>query len=152
MIYTDKTKRAMCLCYEAHAGQVDKGGVPYVFHPIHLAEQMPDETTTIVALLHDVVEDTDYTMADIAKMGFGKDVNDALRLLTRAPDVPYMEYIANLKENAIARTVKLADLRHNCELSRLPVVNEQAEKLVADRYSRALTVLKQDDGRKELSP
>lgn len=61
MIYTAKTKQAMKLCYEAHQGQVDKSGIPYVFHPIHVAEQMSDEPTTIVALLHDVIEDTSYS-------------------------------------------------------------------------------------------
>ena len=82
MIYTDKTKKAMKLCFEAHKDQLDKSGVPYVFHPFHVAEQMSDEATTIVALLHDVVEDTDYTLEDIAAMGFGQDVVDALSLMT----------------------------------------------------------------------
>ena len=65
MIYTEKTKRALKLCYKAHQGQLDKNGLPYVHHPFHLAEQMDDEDSTIVALLHDVVEDTDYTLNDI---------------------------------------------------------------------------------------
>ena len=72
MIYTEMTRQAMRLCYQAHAGQLDKSGVPYVFHPIHLAEQMPDETTTITALLHDVVEDTHYSLPDLAGMGFSQ--------------------------------------------------------------------------------
>ena len=71
MIYTEKTKKALKLCFEAHKDQTDKSGLPYVFHPFHLAEQMPDEDTTIVALLHDVVEDTDYTLDDLRRMGFG---------------------------------------------------------------------------------
>ena len=66
MIYTPLTQKAMLLAYDAHHGQLDKGGVPYIFHPIHLAEQMPDELTTIVALLHDVVEDTALTLDDLA--------------------------------------------------------------------------------------
>ena len=74
MIYTDKTKKAMKLCFEAHKDQVDKSGMPYVFHPFHVAEQMTAEATTIVALLHDVVEDTDYTLEDIAAEGFGKEI------------------------------------------------------------------------------
>lgn len=57
MIYTDKTKKAMKLCFEAHKDQLDKSGMPYVFHPFHVAEQMSDEVTTIVALLYDVVEE-----------------------------------------------------------------------------------------------
>ena len=90
MIYTDKTKKAMKLCFEAHKDQLDKSGVPYVFHPFHVAEQMTDEATTIVALLHDVVEDTDYTLEDIAAMGFGQDVVDALALMTHDKSVPYL--------------------------------------------------------------
>lgn len=78
MIYTPTTKKAMKLCFQAHKNQTDKSGIPYVFHPIHLAEQMTDEETTVVALLHDVVEDTDYTIEDLAAMGFNGDVLDAI--------------------------------------------------------------------------
>ena len=65
MIYTDKTKKAMKLCFDAHKEQTDKSGLPYVFHPFHLAEQMAEEECVIVALLHDVVEDTEYTIDQI---------------------------------------------------------------------------------------
>ena len=65
MIYTDLTKKAMKLCFDAHKNQVDKSGMPYVFHPFHLAEQMTDERTTVAALLHDVMEDTEYTLNDL---------------------------------------------------------------------------------------
>ena len=109
MIYTDKTKKAMKLCFEAHKNQVDKSGMPYVFHPFHVAEQMTDEATTIVALLHDVVEDTDYTLEDLAAEGFGKDILEAVALMTHEDDVPYLDYVAKLKDNPIARAVKLAD-------------------------------------------
>ncbi|MDD7260133.1 MAG: GTP pyrophosphokinase, partial [Eubacteriales bacterium] len=70
MIYTALTKRAMKLCFAAHREQTDKSGLPYVLHPVHLAEQMPDEESTVVALLHDVVEDTPYTLEDLAQLGF----------------------------------------------------------------------------------
>ena len=125
MIYTDKTKKAMKLCFEAHKDQLDKSGVPYVFHPFHVAEQMSDEATTIVALLHDVVEDTDYTLEDIAAMGFGQDVVDALALMTHDKSVPYLEYVAKIKDNPIARTVKLADLAHNSDPTRLDAIDEK---------------------------
>ena len=80
MLYTDQTRRAMKLCFEAHRDQTDRSGLPYVFHPFHLAEQMPDEVTTITALLHDVVEDTDYTMAELLAMGFPTQSLEAVRL------------------------------------------------------------------------
>ena len=70
MIYTEQTKKAMKLCFEAHKEQVDKCGMPYVFHPYHLAEQMTDEDTVVAALLHDVVEDTEYTLEDLKEIGF----------------------------------------------------------------------------------
>ena len=126
MIYTPETKKAMKLCFEAHKNQTDKSGMPYVFHPFHLAEQMTDETTTIVALLHDVAEDSDYTLQNIEAMGFSKEVITALSLLTHDKSVPYMDYVALIKLNPVAKAVKLADLKHNSDLSRLYVVDEKA--------------------------
>jgi (p)ppGpp synthase/HD superfamily hydrolase len=125
MIYTKNTKKALRLCYEAHNGQLDKGGAPYVFHPMHLAEQMTTEEATIVALLHDVVEDTKYTLADIAALGFGDSVIEALALLTHDKSVSYNDYIAEIKSNDIAKQVKLADLAHNADLTRLNVITEK---------------------------
>ena len=84
MIYTEQTKKALKLCFEAHKEQVDKSGMPYVFHPFHLAEQMQTEETMVVALLHDLVEDTDYTIDDLTSMGFSKTVTDAIALMTHA--------------------------------------------------------------------
>ena len=140
MIYTTKTKEAMKLCFEAHKGQTDKSGIPYVFHPFHVAEQMPDENTTIVALLHDVVEDTSFTLQDLRDMGFDQDVLDALALMTHDKNVPYMDYVAKIKDNDIARTVKLADLRHNSDLTRLDEINETALKRV-EKYKAAMQLL-----------
>lgn len=82
MIYTDLTKKALKLCFEAHKEQVDKSGMPYVFLPFHLAEQMKDEATTVVALLHDVVEDTATSFEDLEKQGFSDEIINALKLLT----------------------------------------------------------------------
>lgn len=141
MIYTEKTKRALKLCFDAHKDQLDKTGLPYVFHPFHLAEQMQDETTTIVALLHDVVEDTDYTFADLEAMDFGEEVIEALKLLTHDDAIPYMDYVAGLKHNPIARTVKLADLAHNSDPTRLDVVDEWAIRR-AEKYKAAIELLR----------
>lgn len=141
MIYTENTKKALKLCFEAHKDQIDKSGIPYVFHPFHLAEQMNDEVTTVVALLHDVVEDTDYTLSDLQNMGFGKEITDALALLTHSPDVPYMDYVLKIKDNLIAKAVKLADLKHNSDESRLEVVDEKAV-LRKEKYQKAIELLK----------
>lgn len=140
MIYTEKTKKALELCFVAHKDQLDKSGLPYVFHPFHLAEQMETEETVIAALLHDVVEDTDYTLEDIKEMGFGDAVVDALSLLTHDDDTNYMDYVRAIKGNPIAKAVKLADLRHNSDITRLDVVDEKALKR-RENYLEALEFL-----------
>ena len=145
MLYTDLTKRALKLCFAAHKDQTDKSGLPYVFHPFHLAEQMPDELTTVVALLHDVVEDTPYTLEDLAKLGFPQKVLSSLARLTHDPSVPYLDYVAALKEDPIARQVKLADLRHNSDLTRLDHVDDKARQR-AEKYAAAIRLLEQPDG------
>ena len=140
MIYTGMTQKALKLSFEAHKDQVDKSGMPYAYHPFHIAEQMKDENTTIVALLHDVAEDTDITVEDIRKMGFSKEVCAALKLMIHDKNVPYMEYIKKIKTNTIAKAVKLADLRHNSDLTRLDTVDEKALKR-ADKYRMAVEIL-----------
>lgn len=142
MIYTELTKKAMRIAYDAHAGQFDKCGVPYVFHPMHLAEQMTSEKACCVALLHDVMEDTDITADQLREMGMPIDVVFALQLLTHAPEVDYMDYVRGIKHNAIAREVKLADLAHNSDLSRLERVS--AEDLERNRkYAQARAILEE---------
>ena len=142
MIYTDLTKKALKLCFEAHKEQVDKSGMPYVFHPFHLAEQMKDEATTVVALLHDVVEDTATTFEDLEKQGFSDEIINALKLLTHDKGVPYMDYVAEIKTNRIATVVKLADLRHNSDLTRLDVIDEKALNR-KEKYEKAIKLLEE---------
>lgn len=143
MIYTEQTKKALKLCFEAHKEQVDKSGMPYVFHPFHLAEQMKDEVTCTTALLHDVVEDTDYTLEDLRAMGFEAAVIDALTLLTHDPSEPYMDYVARIKDNPVAKAVKLADLKHNSDRTRL-APHEINERVIAreKKYKAAIRLLK----------
>ena len=143
MIYTKMTKLALKLCFEAHKTQTDKSGMPYVFHPFHLAEQMRDEDTTVVALLHDVIEDTDYTLDDLRELGFEDRVISAIALMTHDDAVPYMEYVAQIKKNPIARAVKLADLRHNSDMTRLDTVSPWDEKR-AKKYAEAIRLLESE--------
>ena len=140
MIYTKLTKQAIRLCFDAHKDQVDKSGMPYVLHPFHLAEQMVDEITTVVALLHDVVEDTDYTLEDIRALGFPEEVVAALTLLTHDPAVPYMEYVARIGRDPVARAVKLADLGHNSDITRLDRVTQKDLDRV-EKYREAMGIL-----------
>ena len=143
MIYSEITKKAMKICFQAHKDQVDKSGMPYVFHPFHLAEQMEDELATAAALLHDVAEDSRYTFSDLRDMGFPEPVVEAVRMMTHDPSVPYMEYVAGLKSNPITRAVKLADLRHNTDLSRLDAVDEKALARV-EKYRKAIKILEEE--------
>ena len=140
MIYTPMTKQAMKLCFETHKNQLDKTGLPYVFHPFHLAEQMDDEISTVCALLHDVVEDSDITFEDLAKMGFSGEIIDVLKLLTHAEEVTYMDYVREIKKNPTATKVKIADLKHNSDTTRLDVVDEWAIKR-NEKYAEALRIL-----------
>ena len=140
MIYTTLTRKALSICFDAHKDQWDKSGAPYVFHPFHLAEQMTDEYTVCTALLHDVVEDTDTTLEDLRSEGFPEEVLEALALLTHDADTPYMDYVKGLKHNPIARAVKLADLAHNSDPTRLEVMDDYAIAR-AEKYRAAIKLL-----------
>ena len=142
MLYTPLTQKAMKIAFEAHKNQTDKNGIPYIYHPVHLAEQMDSETTICVALLHDVVEDTSMTFEDLQAEGFSPEIIDSLKLLTHDDAVPYMEYVKEIKKNSIATKVKLADLRHNSDLTRLDEVNEKALKRV-EKYKKAIEMLEE---------
>jgi hypothetical protein len=142
MIYTDMTKRAMRIAFDVHKDQVDKTGLPYIFHPFHIAEQMTDEISICIALLHDVVEDSPLTFDDLRKQGISLAVTETLKLLTHENSVPYMDYIKRIKEsgNQWAVNVKLADLRHNSDISRLDCVDEKAISRIR-KYQEAINLL-----------
>ncbi len=140
MVYTPLTKKAMKIAFDAHKDQTDKTGIPYIYHPIHLAEQMTDEISTCAALLHDVVEDTDITFDRLIAEGFPDAVIDALRLLTHDPAVPYMDYVKEIKSNPTATAVKLADLQHNSDITRLDTIDEWTKKR-NEKYKNAMEFL-----------
>lgn len=140
MRYTPLTKKALDICFKAHKNQVDKSGLPYVFHPFHLAEQMETEGEICVALLHDVIEDSEYTLNDLREEGFPEQVLEALKCMTHQKEIPYMEYIVALRENPIARKVKLADLAHNSNLDRLETVSEK-DRARLEKYRAAREIL-----------
>ena len=142
MIYTPLTMKAMKLAYDAHDGQMDRSGAPYVFHPFHVAEKMKSEKSVIVALLHDVPEETKVTLEDIRKAGFGEDVMVALRLLQHDKNVPYLEYIKKLKNNDIAREVKMEDIAHNCDPARVYRTNVKIYARFI-KYGLAIEILRE---------
>lgn len=141
MIYTDLTCKAMRFSYEAHKGQFDKADVPYVFHPFHVAEQMTTELDVCTALLHDIVEDTEYTLDDLRKEGFPEEVVVAVAALSREEGQPYMDYIRLLSKNAMATRVKLADLEHNSDESRLPSKDHEVNMALMKKYAEAKAFL-----------
>ena len=145
MIYTPLTMKAMKIAYDAHHGQVDKAGVPYIFHPLHLAEQMDDEISCCAALLHDTVEDTDVTLEQLAAE-FPAEVVEAVRLLTHAPGTDYYDYVRAIRENPIAMKVKFAELDHNSDQSRFAGVRVPEERLgyFRDKYAKARAILLED--------
>lgn len=139
MIYTKLTRKAMEIACKAHHKQKDKGGFPYINHPFHIAEQMQDEITTCVALLHDVIEDSNITLSALSK-DFPPEVINAVEVLTHNERDLYSEYIKKVKTNEIARIVKLADLEHNLDQSRCLDYSLNSELM--EKYLMAYTVLK----------
>ena len=142
MIYTELTNKAMCLAYSAHHGQTDKNGIPYLFHPIHLAEQMEDEVSCCAALLHDVAEDTAVTMDELARE-FPPEVIAVLKLLTHKDGVDYFDYVCAIKANPVAVKFKLADLAHNSDQTRCVGSGLTAEQLAfwRQKYQKAKEIL-----------
>lgn len=127
MINTKLTRLASKIAYKAHEGQTDKAGVPYIFHPIHIAEQMDSEESCVVALLHDVIEDSDITLEILSKY-FDDDIIAALRVLTKKENDDYVMYIKRVKTNKLATKVKIKDLEHNRDLNRLDEVTDKDRK------------------------
>lgn len=145
MIYTDLTNKALKIAYAAHDGQTDKAGMPYIFHPYHLAEQMDDEISVCVALLHDVAEDTAVTLESLAEI-FPQEVMEPLRLLTHKKGDDYLEYVKALKQNPTAKKVKLADLAHNSDQSRfsgIPGISEEMLVYFRKKYAAAKAILEE---------
>ena len=132
----------MKIAYEAHKNQYDISGVPYIFHPMIVASSMQDEITTCVALLHDVAEDTEISLEQLAEE-FPESIMEPLRLLTHKEGTDYFEYIKKIKINKNALKVKLSDIKHNMDESRIVGVDVPKEKLDWWRfkYKRALEIL-----------
>ena len=103
MMYTDLTKKALNIAYRAHQGQLDKGGCPYIFHPFHLAEQMETEEEVCVALLHDVLEDSDTKIDDLISLGFSETIIEAVITLTKEKGCSYSDYIQRVNKNPLSK-------------------------------------------------
>ncbi len=128
---------------KAHEGQVDKGGNDYILHPLAVASMVDTEEEKIVALLHDVVEDTTYTLKDLQKLGCSNTVIQAIEAITRKDGEPYYTYLDRVKQNPLAKVVKNADLKHNSDLSRITNPTKKDKDRVK-RYSSYMKYLNED--------
>jgi metal dependent phosphohydrolase, HD domain len=136
----DFIKKAYEIAAEAHEGQIDKGGNPYINHPLAVAKLVKTEIEKTVALLHDVVEDTSITLHDLKKSGFSKAVIDAVDCITKREAESLSSYLARVKSNSVATIVKIADLTHNSEISRIPTPSQKDYDRL-ERYKRELDFL-----------
>ena len=138
---SERVQSALDIAVRAHKGQKDRAGKADINHPMTVASKvMPDESAVIVALLHDVVEDTGVSFSDLKGL-LKSDEMKALKLLTRSKSMDYMEYVKRIKGNPLATKVKLADLSHNSDLSRLKNPSEKdMERL--EKYKRAVEILR----------
>ncbi len=118
-------EKAISIAVESHAGQVQKDGSPYVLHPLHLMMQMETEDEMIVAVLHDVVEDTEWTLTDLQAEGFPDEILVAVGLITRQRGMSYEAFIEEILPNPLARRVKIADVAHNMDIRRLPHISDK---------------------------
>jgi (p)ppGpp synthase/HD superfamily hydrolase len=134
------TKKAMKFMFEHQKEQYDKSGIPYVFHPFTVAYELTNENECTIALLHDVIEDTNVTFEDLKKEGFPDIVIDTLKLLTHEEGIDYFEYIDKISKNKLARNVKIQDLKHNMQEGRLnKITDKDIER--KEKYIKALNIL-----------
>ncbi len=131
----------------AHRGQFDKSGKPYYLHPQTVAQRVTLPKEKVVAYLHDVLEDTDVREEELCEI-FGEEIVEALVLLTHREGVAYLDYVRSLRGNALARSVKLADLSHNMDLSRIEHPTQKDFDRIETKYKPALAILEADCGRK----
>ena len=141
MAYSEKIEAARLISRLAHKGQHDKAGLPYFAHPEKVASMLDTPEEKIVGYLHDTVEDTSVTVEEIRRI-FGDEVADAVALMTHADGVAYMDYVREVGKNPLARKVKLADLTHNMDISRIPNPKERDFKRIENKYKPAYEYLK----------
>lgn len=133
-------ERAIAIAATAHEGQTDKAGAPYILHPLRVMASLEGERARIAAVLHDLVEDTDWTLERLRDEGFDEEVVSAVDHLTRREDETYMEFCARAARHPVAREVKLADLADNLDLSRIPEPTDRHRSLMK-RYEKARALI-----------
>jgi (p)ppGpp synthase/HD superfamily hydrolase len=129
-------EKAIRIAVEAHQGQRDKNGAPYIMHPIRVMGRVRTTPEKTVAILHDVVEDTDWTLDALTKEGFPAEIVDAVDCLTKREGEPYEDFVGRAAKNPVARPVKLADLEDNMDVRRMKAVAEKDRERL-EKYRRA---------------
>lgn len=119
---------ALAIAVKAHTGQVDKNGMPYILHPIAVAQKVDTLELKTIAILHDTIEDTDVTADYLLKQGIPQHIVAVVKLLSKPKGEPYANYLQRVKENPLAKAVKLADLSHNTDPERASGLNEARRK------------------------
>lgn len=142
--------RALAIAEQAHAGQVDRGGVAYVFHPLHLALAAADDDERCVALLHDVLEDTEVTAAELLSAGLSPRLVRAIEVLSRRVDEDYAAFIERVGRDRLASRVKLLDLAHNSDTTRLPGEPTAADLARLQKYQAAAARLRAELAKRNL--
>ena len=133
-------EKAISIAAQAHEGQIDKAGAPYILHPLRVMMKMTTEAERITAVLHDIIEDTDWTMERLRREGFHAEILDALDCLTKQDGEEYGKFIERVKLNPLAVKVKMADLEDNLDVARLKNVTEADTKRL-EKYKQALLML-----------
>ena len=135
-----QSEKAYKIAKKAHLGQVDKAGEDYIKHPEKVASFVKTDEEKAVAYLHDVIEDTELTLEDLCEYDFSKEVIEAVDIITKKRGEDYQSYLNSVKKNKLARAVKLADLRHNSNLTRLTKVTEKDIER-KEKYQKAINFL-----------
>ncbi len=133
-------ERAICIAAEAHTGQTDKAGAPYILHPLRVMGRVSTNEERIVAVLHDVIEDTDWTPDRLRAEGFSETILEALDLVTHRPGESYEDFVRRAAAHPVARQVKRADILDNMDPSRIAEPTERDRQRM-EKYARALAIL-----------
>ena len=133
-------EKAIAIAVDAHRGQKDRYGTPYILHPLRVMARVAGPVEKTVAILHDVVEDTDWSFQDLKREGFSVEIITALKCVTKKPNEAYEDFVKRSASNPLARRVKLADLEDNMDLRRLPAITE-ADRPRLQKYLSAWRVL-----------
>lgn len=134
-------EQAILVATKAHAGQVDKGGQPYILHPLRLMLKFDSEIEMIVAVMHDVVEDSDFTQYDLKKIGFSKCIVEAIDCLSKRNGEDYDNFLLRISKNALAKKIKVEDIKDNLDMTRLNEITEKDLQRL-QKYHQALKILK----------